>query len=132
MPSNISKTTEEVRDRTVRHIFTSGKSATLVAEELEIGVPVGEEIPAEEQSLELSGRKGHRETDGVGSTDGIGNLSGVFSLTTELEMYVIVGGVWDRIRNNYTFDLVPGNYYLQVRKYGDQTTTDYSLMRFQD
>jgi len=38
MPSNNSKYTEEMRDRTVRHILTSGKSATSVAEELGIDV----------------------------------------------------------------------------------------------
>jgi len=36
MPSNNSKYTEEMRERTVQHILTSGKSATSVAEELGI------------------------------------------------------------------------------------------------
>lgn len=36
MPSNNSKYTEEMRDRTVQHILMSGKSATSVAEELGI------------------------------------------------------------------------------------------------
>jgi len=36
MPSNNSKYTEEMRDRTVRHILTSGKSGTSVGEELGI------------------------------------------------------------------------------------------------
>lgn len=36
MPSNNSKYTEEMRERTVLHILNSGKSATAVAEELGI------------------------------------------------------------------------------------------------
>ena len=36
MPSNNSKYTEEMRERTVQHILGSGKSATSVAEELGI------------------------------------------------------------------------------------------------
>jgi transposase len=36
MPSNNSKYTEEMRERTVLHILNSGKSATSVAEELGI------------------------------------------------------------------------------------------------
>ena len=36
MPSNNSKYTEEMRERTVQHILTSGKSATSVAKELGI------------------------------------------------------------------------------------------------
>jgi transposase-like protein len=36
MPSNNSKYTEEMRERTVLHILSSGKSATSVAEELGI------------------------------------------------------------------------------------------------
>lgn len=36
MPSNNSKYSQEMRDQTVKHILTSGKSATSVAEELGI------------------------------------------------------------------------------------------------
>lgn len=36
MPSNNSKYTEEIRERTARHIVESGKSATSVAEEMGI------------------------------------------------------------------------------------------------
>lgn len=36
MPSNNSKYTEEMRERTVQHILSSGKSATSVGEELGI------------------------------------------------------------------------------------------------
>ena len=36
MPSNNSKYTEEIRERTTRHIVESGKSATSVAEEMGI------------------------------------------------------------------------------------------------
>lgn len=36
MPSNNSKYSEEMRERTARHIIESGKSATSVAEEMGI------------------------------------------------------------------------------------------------
>jgi len=36
MPSNNSKYTQELRDRTVKHIIENGKSATSVAEEMGI------------------------------------------------------------------------------------------------
>lgn len=36
MPSNNTKYTEEMRERTARHILESGKSATSVAEEMGI------------------------------------------------------------------------------------------------
>ena len=41
MPSNNSKYTQEMRDKTARYVLETGKSATSVAEEMGIGVDTG-------------------------------------------------------------------------------------------
>ncbi len=52
--------------------------------------------------------------------------------TRDLEVYVIIDGEWNRVRSNRSIELEEGSYYVLVRQYSDQTTTDYTVMFFKD